>query len=73
MVFLLLRTQNIGYMQLWDAIFLFMPTILDANLIFDFFKQFMMQFLNWHGLMNQKKIVRTIREVSFLLHIHVLH
>ena len=53
--------------------FMFMPTVLDAILIFDFFKQFMMQFLNWHGLMNQKKTVRTIREVSFLLHIHVLH
>ena len=38
---------------------------------FIFFKQFKMQFLNWHGLMNQKKTVRTTREVSFLLHIHV--
>ena len=26
-------------MQLWDAVFLFMPTILDAILIFDFFFQ----------------------------------
>ena len=59
-------------MQLFDAVFLFLPTILDAILIFDFFKQFMMQFLSWHGLMNQKKTVRTTREVSFLLHIHVL-
>ena len=25
-------------MQLWDAVFLFMPTILDAILIFDFFQ-----------------------------------
>ena len=31
-----------------------------------------MQFLNWHGLMNQRKTVRTTRVVSFLLHIHVL-
>ena len=30
-----------------------------------------MQFLNWHGLMNQRKTVRTTREVSFLLYIHV--
>ena len=66
-------------MQLGDAvflflptIFLFLPTILDAILIFYFLKQFMMQFLNGHGLMNQKKTVRTTREVSFLLHIHVL-
>ena len=38
-------------MQLWDVVFLFMPTILDAILIFDFFKQFMMQFfeLSWSG------------------------
>ena len=60
-------TQNIEYMQLWDAVFLFMPTILDAILIFYFFKQLVMQFLNWHGLMNQKKTVRTTREVRFLL------
>ena len=66
-------TQNIEYMQLWDAVFLFMPTILDAILIFYFFKQLIMQFLNWHGLMNQKKIVRTTREVRFLLQIHVLN
>ena len=68
-------TQNIEYMQLCDAVFLFMPTILDAFVIFFFFfffKQFMMQVLNWHGPMNQKKTVRTTREVSFLLHIHVL-
>ena len=26
-------------MQLWDAVFLFMPTILDGILIFDFFFQ----------------------------------
>ena len=32
-----------------------------------------MPFLNWHGLMNQKKTVWTLREVSFLLHIHVLN
>ena len=31
-------TQNIEYMQLWDAVFLFMPTILDAILIFYFFQ-----------------------------------
>ena len=62
-------TQNIEYMQLWDAVFLFMPTILDAILIF--FKQLIMQYLNWHGLMNQKKTVRTTREVRFLLQIHV--
>ena len=66
-------TQNIEYMQLWDAVFLFMATILDAILIFDFFKQFIMQFLNWRGLMNQKKTVRTAREVRFLLQIHVLN
>ena len=65
-------TQNIEYMQLWDAVFLFMPTILGAIFIFDFFKQLIMQFLNWHGLMNQKKTVRTRREVRFLLQIHVL-
>ena len=66
-------TQNIEYMQLCDAVFLFMPTILDAILIVDFFKQLIMQFLNWHGLMNQKKTVMTTREVRFLLHIHVLN
>ena len=66
-------TRNIENMQLWDAVFLFMPTILDAILIFDVFKQLIMQFLNWHGLMNQKKTVRTTREVRFLLHIHVLN
>ena len=66
-------TQNIEYMQLWDAVFLFMPTILDAILIFDFFKQLIMQILNLHGLMNQKKTVRTTREVRFLLQIHVLN
>ena len=79
MVFLLIRqkmnilTQNIEYMQLWDAVFLFMPTILDAILIFDFFKQLIMQILNLHGLMNQKKTVTTTREVRFLLQIHVLN
>ena len=31
-----------------------------------------MMFLNWHGLMNPKKTVRSTREVSCLLHIHVL-
>ena len=31
-----------------------------------------MQFLNWHGLMNQKT-VRTTRKVRFLLQIHVLN
>ena len=47
--------QNIEYMQLWDAVFLFTPTILDAILIFDiFFKRFMMQFLKWHGLMAEE-------------------
>ena len=67
-------TQNVEYMQLWDAVFLFMPTILDAILIFDFFfKQLIMQFLNWHGLMNQKKTVRTTREVRFLFQIRVLN
>ena len=66
-------TQNIEYMQLWDAVFLFMPTILDAILIFYFFKQLIMQFLNWYGLMNQKKTVSTTREVRFLLQIHVLN
>ena len=79
MVFLLIRTSNEHFKHKTLSICnsgmlfsFFMPTILDAILIFDFFKQYMMQFLNWHGQMNQKKTVRTIREVSFLLHIHVL-
>ena len=29
-----------------------------------------MQFLNWHGPVNQKKTARTTREVNFLFHKH---
>ena len=32
-----------------------------------------MQFLNWHGLVNQKKTARTSTEVNVLFHIHTLY
>ena len=67
----ILNTKHCVYTTL-GCCFLVYANHLGRHLDFLFFKQFMMQFLNWHGLINQKKTVRTIREVSFLVHIHVL-